>query len=175
MIRPSSFTKNKIYFHLVVKISEKHLQPKEIRKLWSDLPAQFRKQKHLAVHSCVLMSNHVHAIMSVEEMYFEFQEINLRVELLKLLQKSDTPDFIRLIRIESYAQYREVYRYVYRNPVDAGLVPLAEMYEYSTLHELIGFGKKRLFACDNMGLIANPYPILAWINWSMDQTAIQYH
>jgi hypothetical protein len=122
------------------------------------------------------MSNHLHALISVEESYFDFVEASLYEEFRTaslLAKETMRKSFLHIRKIESFAQYREIYRYIYRNPLEVGIVPMAEMYEFSTLFELLGYGKKKFFPHDNMGLITNPFPILSWINWGTPSESSQ--
>jgi hypothetical protein len=162
MIYRSSFLKKRKYFHLTVQIADMRLSQTQLKTTWSELPGLFKKLPFLELHSCVLMSNHLHALGSVDESYFDFLEVSLSQEF-----RVPYPKGAHISRIESFAQYREVYRYIYRNPVEAGLVPMAELYPFSTLHELLGRAPNKLLPNDNMGLIVNPFPLLNWINWGV--------
>lgn len=165
MIYRSSFKKKKIYFHLAAKTSDGRMSEKQLKMLWDELPKRIRRHSFLELHACVLMSNHFHALFSATEMYFELAEGSLRAEFKNMYLGTTFKDNdFKMTRIQSFAAYREVYRYIYRNPVEAEIVPLAEMYDYSTLGEILGHYKNRFFANDNMGLIVNPYCILGWIN-----------
>lgn len=160
MIYRSSFVKKKIYCHLTVQIADTRLSQAQIQAKWNELPALFKNVPFVEIHSCVLMSNHLHALISTDESYFGFTEASLAQEFRVPFLRA-----VHVSRIESFAQYREVYRYIYRNPIEAGLVPMAELYPYSTLYSLLGRGPNRLLPNDNMGLITNPFPLLQWINW----------
>lgn len=64
----------------------------------------------------------------------------------------------------SAAYYKTAYKYVYRNPVAAGLCARAEDYEYSSLRGVLGRGDLAAPVIDNMGLIFNARKVLAWLN-----------
>jgi hypothetical protein len=171
MIYRTSFQKKKVYLHLAATISDRRLSAHEVEQVWEVLPRAFLRQKFIEVHACVLMSNHLHALFSVCESYFELAESALLAECQTLYHGYlyDHRKHFKLIRIQSFAAYREIYRYIYRNPVEARLVHLAENYPYSTLAQIMGFSKNTFFANDNMGLITNPFQILKWINQSEEK------
>jgi hypothetical protein len=113
------------------------------------------------------MSNHFHGIFEVPEICFEMAEAALKAEF-KQIQDPDLDgpkeESICLIRIRCFAAFREVYRYVYKNPVEAGLCSQAQNYTYSTLGELLGLRKPLYYVADSMGVITNPFSVLDWIN-----------
>lgn len=171
MIHRNSFLKKKkVYFHLTVRVSPSRMTEIQMDEFWTELPKTFKRQTYLEVHACVLMSNHFHALISTDEGLYEMTEVVLRTEFRNKLWLGTTKDdFFDMTRINSFAGYREVYRYIYTNPVEARLVPLAELYKFSTLGEVLGMKKKQFFANDNMGLITNPYSILGWLNRKIEQ------
>ncbi len=169
MIYRSSFRKNKIYFHLAVQISEKNMSAKQIEFLWGDLGPRIRRNTFLTPHCCVLMSNHFHGLFEVPEIYYEMAESALRAEFGQIQDfkvRENSQESFKMIRINCFAAYRETYRYVYRNPIEAGLCHRAEAYPFSTLGELIGYRRPTLFVADALGVITNPFKILDWINAS---------
>ncbi|MGE0633363.1 MAG: transposase [Pseudobdellovibrionaceae bacterium] len=132
--------------------------------------AQLQKSKSLNTHAVVLMSNHYHWICSyeppcTEEIFEEFHE-RVRVEYLNhsFFGNSIFESSPAAFPITSPVSLQSTLKYIYRNPVDAGLVFKAEDYSYSTLSFLLG--KKKLpFECkDSFKIIFDPIRILSWIN-----------
>lgn len=171
MIHRSSFKKKRSYFHLAAQISNRRLSPYQIENLWVDLAKRLSRHSYISVHSCVLMSNHFHALVEVADFYVELAESALRAELfqvqdleLRIANQLDSSKTIRLQKIACFAAYREVYRYIYRNPVQAGIVGRAEYYSYSTLGEILGLRKPVYYVNDMMGMITNPFQVLDWLN-----------
>lgn len=66
--------------------------------------------------------------------------------------------------ILSAQYYKHAYKYVYRNPVEAGMCMRAEDYEFSSLRGLLGHTLLTAPVIDNMGLIYGPQKILTWLN-----------
>jgi len=66
--------------------------------------------------------------------------------------------------ILNYPQFLNAYKYIYRNPVEAGIVDKVEDYPYSTLKALIGKSISYCSVTDHMGLVQNPFHHLNWLN-----------
>lgn len=107
----------------------------------------------------VMMDTHAHMLIrSLDSKENYFAE-----EILKALANEITePEFLE--PIGSSAQFLTTYRYIYRNPVDAGLVRQSQSYPYSTLHSLLGHSVQRLIVWDCMNVIQDPARVLNWIN-----------
>jgi putative transposase len=92
------------------------------------------------IHAFVLMRNHYHLVVStpnedISSFMFEFNR-NIGI-LIKRVTKVSGPKFKGrykgiLIRNKSY--YQNVIRYVFQNPLSAGIVNFCEDYEFSTLY-----------------------------------------
>lgn len=70
--------------------------------------------------------------------------------------------------ISTFHYYMQAYKYVYRNPVEAGLVHTSESYEYSTLKGLVG--KKKLgIPLEEDTLMDNVDQNLKWLNTPVEK------
>ncbi|MBC7754321.1 MAG: hypothetical protein H7Z71_08795, partial [Moraxellaceae bacterium] len=78
------------------------------------------------------------------------------------------PQEILVEPIKNYSQYLNTYKYIYRNPVEAGLAFMCESYIYSTLNGILGQNDLLLHVLDTMGVIQNPRKILNWLNSDQD-------
>lgn len=68
--------------------------------------------------------------------------------------------------IDNFEHFKLAYKYIYRNPVDAGLSPRAETYPFSSLGLLLSrnqFSPSNPFV-DPMEIIYDPYRKLRWLN-----------
>jgi hypothetical protein len=64
-----------------------------------------------------------------------------------------------------YHHFTTVYKYIYRNPVEAGLCQYVEEYPWSTLNGLLGFSKLHIPVEEDTFLFdAGVTPILEWLN-----------
>jgi REP element-mobilizing transposase RayT len=81
------------------------------------------KKKKLLPHAFVLMPNHFHLLAEIKT---DFSVFDL-----------DHTLSIRNFEITNIKTYREIYCYIYMNPVRAGLTKAPHHYPYSLLHEKI--------------------------------------
>jgi hypothetical protein len=158
---------------VAARVCDRHLTQRQIEELWIDLARRFRRHKYLKPHCCVLMSNHFHGLFEVPDICYEMAECALRAEFQQVSRSTDIlyqKEIFKMERIPCFAGYRQVYKYIYRNPVEAGLCAKAEHYPFSSLSELIGYTKPIHFVSDSMGIITNPFQILNWLNDSEQLT-----
>ncbi len=137
---------------------------------------ELQENHELKTRSFVLMSNHYHWLCQYHDqenpLFFEdyHQSINLHFQNYVLSPKP------QVVHLTSKAAYTNTYKYIYRNPVTAGITFKAEDYSYSTLGNVLGRSKKLFQIEDNMNLITDPYRIINWINapWG-EQLYSQYY
>ena len=120
-----------------------------------------QKQNPVEVHAFVMMDTHVHVLISSIEKKENYFCEDLKS---KLKSKGKNQAESHCEPILNYAQYLNAYKYIYRNPVEAGLVSFAESYLYSSLRTLLGHGASRFDIIDHLGLIQNPRHLLSWLN-----------
>lgn len=126
------------------------------------------------IHSFVLMSNHFHALISTPEanldeaMNYLMREVSKRIAERsgRINQVFGGPYYWSVIK--NSIHYQHAYKYIYRNPVHAGICERVEEYKYSTLRGLIGMDYLYVPAYDNLGLIQNPHTQLKWLNEAYD-------
>jgi REP element-mobilizing transposase RayT len=139
----------------------------ERRILWgevTDLLQDLGKRRILTIHAFVLMSNHFHFLWSPMESSQAAAFCEFSSEISKILN-CDSPTWDKSIfPIESFYQYHQVYKYIYRNPVEAGLVYRVEDYRFSTLQHVLGNQKLLIGLQDPFGLIFNQFRMLEWLN-----------
>lgn len=112
----------------------------------------------------VMMDTHSHMLLrSVDRQENYFSEAVAKA----LKPDSAEPEFLE--PITNTSQFLNSYKYIYRNPVDAGLTRTCETYPFSTLHSLLGRSPQRLIAWDYMNVIQNPIRVLNWLNSSDKQ------
>ena len=133
--------------------------------LWGHLLASCKiasRATCVGFHALVLMSNHVHLIVSsrtgpismfIEPMLFELQAS---------VNWTQGPASGQWGMVEAFTPiHRRIYywnalKYVYRNPVEAGLCDRVESYPYSSIHAYLNGGTKGL-----------PFPLEPW-KWEGD-------
>lgn len=159
------------YFHVIGK-TEFHGWPIEsMEKMWGNMCNFLEdfKEDGLRTHAFVLMGNYFHLLCSTEQnsLKLDLEWMNELINISMIDVACDYGNIIdnyTVVPIKSFKQYKEAYRYVYRNPVEAGLVSKAEDYEYSSLLALLHGRAERVSFEDNMNLSFNPLGLLRWIN-----------
>lgn len=158
-LRPTHFKKNKKYFHIVLAYTVTPLFKEadwlSCQKILSDLQKDF----DVEIQAYVLMDSHQHLLVSTERLNENYFTAAAQQRLGSVNDDTTSCEPIRTL-----SQYLNTYKYIYRNPVEAGLSILAEAYPYSSLHGLLGKGKLTLEVNDQLGLIQNPYHVLSWLN-----------
>lgn len=122
------------------------------------------------IHAFVLMSNHFHLLVRTPEanideaMNYLLREVSktIGIEANRKNQIFGGPYHWSVIKNSTY--YHHAYKYVYRNPVHAGICNRVEDYRYSTLRGLLGREPLLLPVADNMCLIQDAYRQLEWLN-----------
>lgn len=133
------------------------------------------KAFEVEIFSFVLMQNHFHLLA-------KFPENNLSKVMCYFMGETSrqiTKNANRINRtygtrfhsslITKDSHFRNVYKYNYRNPVKAGIVPKAELYEFSTLSGLLGQTRLDIPVVEDLILFENPEKTLAWINRMPDE------
>lgn len=97
------------------------------------------KNQSLAVHAFVLMGNHFHLLCHTPKANLDqIMQIFLRSTSIKISREAKTINHLWGSRykwslIESQTHYYQVYRYIFQNPIRAGICKRVEEYSFSTL------------------------------------------
>jgi putative transposase len=170
-------------FHVVGK-TDLRKWPTDSRTTWrifSKTINCLQKENEIITRSFVLMSNHYHWLCEYDfkdPNFFEFFQgmINCHLSEESGYQDDTLKGPPQMVRFEGKASYTNTYKYIYRNPVTAGIVFRAEDYPYSTLKFVLGESKRPFEIEDNMNIVNDPYRIVNWINapWG-EQLYFKYH
>ncbi len=166
-MRKSSF-KHRRYYHLNLDF-ETHPLFKQLD--WIFIQKKIRNvsvMHKIDINALIMMDTHVHLILSSGNQTENFFCEHFQKEIAP---KVNTDCFCEPLL--SYSQYLNAYKYVYRNPVEAGLCERAELYPYSSLQILLGKAVGYLEFDDQLAIIQNPLHILKWINSDDDFKASQ--
>ncbi|WP_168196379.1 transposase [Bdellovibrio sp. NC01] len=127
---------------------------------------------NLRIQAFVLMSNHFHMLVRApdgnisEAMKFFMTQTSKEIsKLSKRINHCYGGRFHRTL-IASPLYYLHAYKYVYRNPVTAGLVERVEDYKFSSLHGVLGnsWMEVPVQEDDNWGNWETRQATLAWLN-----------
>ncbi len=165
-------------FHVGARTNNKEWFDLPIAQVWersADLLAFTAWAFEFQIHAYVLMNNHYHLLLScplgnLSEGMNYFQR-----EFSKFMGR-DADRVNRLFGGRYFASYlaeqpnfEAVYRYVYRNPVDAGISKHVETYPFSTLRVLLGSERSLLPLTDPLDFCTHPEKILNWLNTSFHE------
>ena len=131
----SARTPNREFFKLPIEV---------VWKAFEDYLFLTKQTYNLNIHAFVLMSNHFHLLVSTpdanigETMNYLLREISKELNRIsgRINQNWGGAHYKTLI--ESYHYFKNTYKYIYRNPVRAGLCGLVQDYPFSTLSGLCG-------------------------------------
>lgn len=129
-------------YHVTSRSNNKEFFPIPLKEVWEIMLKQLHleaKENSLAIHAFVLMGNHFHLLChtpkgNLDQVMQKF----LRQTSVKINAKSETINHLwdgryKWSLIESQTHYFQVYRYIYQNPVRAGICQRVEEYPFSTL------------------------------------------
>jgi REP element-mobilizing transposase RayT len=120
------------------------------------------------VHAFVMMGTHLHLLFSTRRELEQYVMEEFNKNILQILLKKqassglETPLFSELVA--SFRQLLHVYKYIYRNPVEAHIAQKVEDYRYSTLCDVLGRQQPSLGVLDLLRTVHDPNRILSWLN-----------
>jgi putative transposase len=122
------------------------------------------------IHSFVLMPNHFHLIAKFpnanlgEAMNYFMRETSR--EISRASGRENHLYGTRVFRsaLSSFHYFTHAYKYVYRNPIEAGLSLRVEAYQFSTLQSLLGLMHGMTPLEEDTLLFDNLEQQLAWLN-----------
>lgn len=126
-------------------------------KLWADMASIFKSlQTPHSLEAFLLMSNHFHGVVALKTDHKNLWEKEFLNKLKDDQVSVLTP--LGFKKIESKKAYFEVLKYIFKNPVESHLSQTPYDYEFSSLFELMGRSKTKLFDIkDRSGVITNPF------------------
>ena len=126
------------------------------------------------IHSFVLMENHYHLMLTtpqanLSELMGNFmrettRQLNLAAG--RINQAWGSRHFRSVIASDHY--YLHAYKYIYSNPVAAGLAQRCEDYLYSSLRFLLGMGTVEFPVAEDETLFSDLEGTLSWLNRKPD-------
>jgi REP element-mobilizing transposase RayT len=177
MPRKKFYSTNEYPYHVTARTYKQEWFPLPMDEMWvvfSDYLHFIWKAYGVRVHAFVMMSNHFHMLVTTPEgnldeaMEYFLREVCKRVNTTIGEENSVFGGPYHWSLIKNNIYYHHAYKYIYRNPVHAGICKRVEHYEYSSLRGLLGMDYLHVPAYDNMDLIANPSAQLKWLNNGYD-------
>lgn len=127
------------------------------------------------IHAFVLMNNHYHLLVSTPKINISDGMAYFQREVSRELNRKGN----RINRtfagryfkcnLKKYHYFLNCYKYVYQNPVRAGLVAKCEHYPFSSLHGLLGFSQQNIpMSEDDLLFNGSVSNHLNWLNTPPD-------
>jgi REP element-mobilizing transposase RayT len=177
MARTTEIVSTELPYHVSARCRNKDYFPIPIEEVWKimeDYLFFISNAYSIEILSFVLMTNHFHMLVKTpkgnlsEAMnYFMGQTSRCINEKAGVINQLYGRRYHRSI-IDSNHYLMHVYKYVYRNPVEAGLSARAEDYPLSTLYLKMGKGKLNFPVLADTILFESPNFSLRWLNQAVD-------
>lgn len=138
--------------------------------IFTDYLAFINRGFNVKIHSFVMMTNHFHLLASFPSrnlpaaMNYFMRETSrcISSDSNRINQVYGAPHFKCLIH--NYHYYLHAYKYVYRNPVEAGLCKRVEDYAFSSLSGLVGLSTLQFPVENDLILFPDFEPTIKWLN-----------
>jgi REP element-mobilizing transposase RayT len=153
-------------FHVIGRSSDKKPFRIELHKLWQIFSIQLNilsLSHQIRVHSFVLMGNHFHLLLSGENAKEPVMTEIFKHSVNQMAGEIIFDEFLTT-EIKNSVYYQYSYKYIYRNPVSAGLCSRVEDYPFTSLRNVLGQSRDTFMIFDNMNLIQDPVRVLRWLN-----------
>lgn len=133
---------NENYYHITARSNNKEYFYLPILNVWDIMTeklAKLQSNYRIKIAAFVLMNNHFHMLIltPIEDidriMYFFIKEVTLEIQKCTGRINKIFGSRYKGSMITSYSYLMNVYKYIYRNPVEVGIKKRAEQYPYSTL------------------------------------------
>lgn len=145
MPRPQLIRSELHPYHVTNRCNNKEFFPLPLDEVWKIMLAELKRMQvehRLAVHAFVLMGNHFHLLCQTPEgnldqiMQRFMRNTSVMISTRANLQNHLWGGRYKWSIIESQTHYYQVYRYIYQNPLRAGIVSKVQDYPFTTLHEV---------------------------------------
>lgn len=175
MVSPRCFQKDLHFFHLNSGLNLRTWRTELLSQRWDlfcETLQDIQFKTDFTAHAFVLMDTHFHILFSTRspKKALLAEEFHQNLTALCGISTGTLEEPLFCDPILSAAYYKNAYKYIYRNPVEAGIVSRVEDYEFSSLREILGQGPHRAQGrapvLDQMGLVYHPRRVLEWLNSS---------
>ena len=132
-------------YHVASRSKNQEFFPLPLGEVWEIMLnglLYLHKTHGLAVHGFILMGNHFHLLChtprgNLDQIMREF----LRLTAININFEAENKNYLwgdpyKWSIIEAQTHYYQVYRYIFQNPIRAGICEKVEDYPYSTLKEV---------------------------------------
>ena len=161
------------YYYVTARCLKKDWFELSLENVWDIFTNYLFFLKHafqFEIFSFVLMDNHFHLIVKTPEanldrgMRYFMRETSCRLTRLagRINQAYGAP--YRYSILKNPNSFYHAYKYVYRNPVEAGVARNVEDYYFSSLHSKLGKSTALIPLVEDFILFSDPNLCLIWLN-----------
>lgn len=131
------------YYHITARSNNREYFFLPMDEVWEVMSAKLeclQREHGIRIAAFVLMNNHFHLLVLTPNldidrlMYFLMKGVTLEIQKRTKRINKIFGGRYKGSMIDSYEYLMNVYKYIYRNPVEAKLVTRAEAYLYSSLY-----------------------------------------
>ncbi|AGH96692.1 transposase [Pseudobdellovibrio exovorus] len=173
MARAQAILQSQFPYHITGRCINREWFHLHLELVWSIFSEELyvtSKIYNLQIHSFVLMSNHFHLIASTPDANISQCLHRLIGVVSRRLNECGNRingtfagrHFKTILQHPNY--FLNTYKYVYRNPIAAGLCQRAEEYPYSTLYGLLGQAYLIIPVLEDTTLFSDVEGTLQWLN-----------
>ncbi len=173
MLKTNLITDSGHYYHISARCLNKewfHIPLNEVWTIFSNYLFFMKHGFNLEIYSFVLMNNHFHLLVKAPDsnlssaMNYFMRETSRVISQRsgRINQTYGRPYHPTLIKSELH--FKHAYKYVYRNPVEAGITANVEEYKYSTLSSKIGKSHTTIPFVHDFILFEAVEDTLQWLN-----------
>lgn len=166
---------NQHYYHIVARSNNReffHLELSDVWEIMAKKLGELQKKYHLRIGAFVLMNNHFHLLVLTPDedidrvMYFFMKEVTLMIQKRTGRINKIFGGRYKGCIIEHHRYFMNVYKYIQRNPIAAGLSLKAESYPFSSLFYQLNPMAKLSFEIEEFFKFQGSSKFLEWINAS---------
>jgi putative transposase len=148
MPRPQLIRSDRHPYHVSSRCNNKVFFPLPLTEVWEIMLRQLKlvhEEHQLAVHAFVLMGNHFHLLCHTPRANLDLAMRDfLRQTSVEVTRRAQSINHLwggryKWSLIDSQTYYYHVYRYIFQNPLRAGLVEKVENYPFSSLMAPVPF------------------------------------
>ena len=175
MPRANRILQSDFPYHVTIRTVNKEAFRLDLRDLWKFISMRLHFCSfafEIEIHAFVLMKNHYHMIVRTPNanlsgfMCYFNRELSKEINRAtgRINQTFGNRYYASMVKDPRY--YLTLYRYVYRNPVDATACHKVEDYEFSSLQYVLGKRKMEFPIFDYPIVDGNWFKNLDWLNSS---------
>lgn len=150
---------NENYYHITARSNNKEFFYLPILNVWDIMTVKLAKLQstyNIKIAAFVLMNNHFHLLVLTPNedidriMYFFMKDVTLDIQKCTGRINKIFGGRYKGSMISSYGHLVNVYKYIYRNPIEVGLSDKAESYPFSTLFLKINTNMRSPFKLESV-------------------------